>query len=255
MRALLPVAMVWLAGSGPPPDGGVQPPSEGVVQEGEPLDRALAVSALAAARNAVDQADSTAERREEAILRLKEAEAHFRSARYAEAAKAADGAWQLVSASAREPTRFAIRVEENGKTEVTARSGQPVRVEAQGAAQRVYAGQLVKVAKGERPSAPELVLAAPSPVGPADQARLKEVVLSWKAVSGAKAYQVDLTGPKPQSLKVERARVRLASLPPGRYEWTVRAVSGGGASEPSARRSFEVVERELKLEVGKTKWK
>lgn len=223
-------------------------------------DRALAVSALAAARHAVDQADSTAANRQEASLRLKEAETLFKSARYQEAAKAADAAWQLVSASAREPTRFAVKVEENGSTEVKSRSGQPVRVESAGVAAPVYAGQSVKVEKGQPPSPPELPLTAPTPLAPDDgkkvsAAQATQLVLSWSAVRGASAYQLRLGGPKPLLLEVKRTRAKLPPLPPGTYQWSVRALSQKSRSEPSRDRSLEVLEEPLKLEVGKTEWK
>ncbi len=241
-------------------------------------DRQLALSALTAARQAVRKAESTADRREEAARRLDEAERLFKSARYVEAAKAADGAWQLVSASAREPTRFEVKVEDDGRTTVSARSGQPVRVEAEGATQPVYAGQTVKVEKGKPPSPPEAKapppteppqpiqpppkspssLSAPALLSPAEDGKVKPegkaVTLSWKAVPGASGYEVELSGAKQVTLAVARSTADV-ELPAGRYVWTVRAVARGQKSEPSKRRAFEVVEGEVKLDVGKATWK
>ncbi|MBI3185671.1 MAG: LysM peptidoglycan-binding domain-containing protein [Myxococcales bacterium] len=303
MSALLPIALLWL---GAAPAVEEAPPTEVVVQPGETLaavarralgdaesahelralnslagdkvapgtalklpgpDRALALSALAAARNAVDQADSSAANRQEAASRLKEAEALFKSARYREAAKAADGAWQLVSASAREPTRFAVKVEENGKTEVKANSGQPVRVEAEGVATPVYAGQTVKIEKGRPPSSPSSAtppskksLFSPVPMEPPDGTRLKEIdagtlILTWKPVKGATSYVVQLAGPKSATLEVDKPQAALPPLAPGKYQWTVQAANQTEKSNPSRRRSFEVLDQAVKLEVGKSSWK
>ncbi len=58
-------------------------------------DRARAQSVLETARNAVNHADAKVARREEAVAKLKEAEAHFQNARYEDAAQTADGAWKL----------------------------------------------------------------------------------------------------------------------------------------------------------------
>ncbi len=232
--------------------------------------RALALSALTAARNAVKQAGSASSQREEASARLKEAEALFQSARYPEAAEAADSAWRLVSASARQNTKFAVEVEPSGRTKVSSRSGQPVRVEGEGVARPVYPGQTVSVAKGEPPRAAE-ALTAPALLAPADLGRLKlkpsekglgPVTLSWQRVAGAIRYEVDVSPSEKAalnralSLKVDRAEARLPPLPPGKYAWSVRAVGAQGArSDPSERRSFELLVDPLKLEVKGTTWK
>ncbi|HYO57926.1 LysM peptidoglycan-binding domain-containing protein, partial [Archangium sp.] len=70
--------------------------------------REHAQRSLTTARNALAQADAKAAQREDAVAKLKEAEAYFKSARYDDAAQAADGAWKLVSASASQSTAFSV---------------------------------------------------------------------------------------------------------------------------------------------------
>jgi hypothetical protein len=238
-------------------------------------DRALALSALSAARTAVDQAGPDARNRPDAAAKLELAESLFRAARYGEAAKAADAAWQLVSASAGEPTRFAVEVADSGRTTVTARSGQPVRVEAQGVTEAVYAGHQVNVERGQPPQgegngdAPaEGPPNAPAPVSPQDAAQLRFKPTSkglgplrvvWTPVAGASSYEVEVfpTGDaKPVMVTASRAETRLPPLAAGRYRWVVRAVNGSGVrSVPSAERTFELTDEELKLDVKTHTWK
>jgi hypothetical protein len=233
-------------------------------------DRELALSALNAARNAVKQADSSADKRQEAIARLKEAESLFSGARYPDAAKAADSAWHLVSRSAGEPTRFNVEVAENGTTHVRSKGGTPVRVEAQGVARPVYAGQMVRVDKGRAPTVPEAELGSPGLVSPPDakrlhfrssRAELGPVTLSWERVAGAREYEVDVvpSGPSEDgrmTLKVSRPSAKLPLLPAGTYLWSVRAVSPqGNRSADSTQRKFELVAEPLKLEVKGSEWK
>ncbi len=226
-------------------------------------DRSLALSALSAARNAVAQAGTEAVQRAEAARRLQEAETHFHGARYTQAAKAADAAWQLVSASAAEPTRFAVEVAEDGRTRVRARTGQPVRVEAEGVTRPVYAGQSVSVEKGKAPTLVEQPPAAPIPLLPTDNRKLRlraspnglgPVALSWQPVAGAQSYEVEVVAlaakSEPMTFKVERAEAKLPPLAPGKYAWSVRAVGTEGrrgAASPS--RAFELTPEALKLEV------
>ncbi|MHB8877840.1 MAG: LysM peptidoglycan-binding domain-containing protein, partial [Myxococcaceae bacterium] len=230
-------------------------------------DRALALSALVAARNAVSQADSTAASREQGAARLAEAEAHFQAARYAQAAQAADGAWQLVSARAHEPTRFAVAVDPEGRTKVTSQSGKAVRVEGEGVAQQLYAGQEVKVEKGKPPPLPEPSREAPEPVAPLHEASLKQteggkpapISLEWSPVAGAKGYVVEIAAAKSGKtlrLKAATAKTVLPSLPAGRYRWTVKTAYPKSAfSGASKARTFELLDEPLRLEVGKTTWK
>lgn len=251
---------------------GLSPDAGGALAAGTALklpgpDRALAVSALAAGRNAVAQADSTQKSRDLAAARLAEAEALFQAAHYAEAAQAADGAWQLVSARAGEPTRFEVAVDPEGATHVTSNSGKPVRVEGEGVVQQLYAGQEVKVNKGAPPPVPEAVRVAPELVGPVDEARLKQtergkpvaIALVWKAVPGARGYEVQIAqaaATRTLKLKAAKPRATLPSLPAGKYRWTVHAVYAGGAPGPSpTARQLELLDEPLLLEVGKTKWK
>ncbi len=229
-------------------------------------DRSLALSALVAARNALQQADPKAARREEAAAKLKEAEGHFQAARYKEAAQAADGAWRLVSAHSTKPTSFAVAVSDTGATTVTVHAGAPVRVEAEGVSRPVYQGQQVRVEKGQPPPPPPPPLAVPEPTLPADgdqvtprvvKGQPQPVVLTWGAVAGARAYEVELVpvAGEPRVHRVTEALVRLEALKPGRYHWSVRAVGEEGRSEPSAPRAFEVVEAALQLKVKGSSWK
>lgn len=232
-------------------------------------DRSLALSALVAARNAVAQADRSIERREEAAAKLREAEASFQTANYADAARAADGAWQLVSASASQPQSFSVDVSNGGATTVTVRSGQAVRVEAEGVTRPVAAGQSVRVEKGQPPPAsppPAPPLASPKPTSPGNNQRftlqptkglLGPVTLAWGAVSGAQQYEVEVLPAKgePLRLNVNTAQAKLPALPPGNYRWTVRAVGQDAKSEASTARHFELVDGSLKLEVKGSQWK
>jgi hypothetical protein len=226
-------------------------------------DRALALSALSAARNAVAQAGTERTSRAEASRRLVEAEVLFHGAQYTQAAKAADAAWQLVSSSAAQPTRFAVEVAEDGRTTVSARTGQPVRVEGEGVTRPDYAGQSVTVDKGKAPTPVEHPPATPVPLSPTDNRKLRlrpspaglgPVALSWQGVAGAQAYEVEVLAVagsgQPLTLKVERTEAKLPPLAAGRYAWSVRAISGEGLrSAASPSRAFELSPEAFKLEV------
>jgi LysM repeat protein len=231
-------------------------------------DRVRAQSVLETARNAVKQADAKAARREEAVAKLKEAEAHFQSARYEDAAQAADGAWKLLSASASQPTAFTVAVDEKGTTTVKSVSGQPVRVEAEGVTRPVYAGESVRVEKGQPPPLPRPPLAVPQPLQPADKLRLSvqfakgglgPVTLAWQAVEGAEGYEVELVPARGEKrvLTATAAQLKVA-LPAGAYRWSVRAMARDHHSESSAARVFEVTEaspKAINLQVQPSKWK
>lgn len=231
-------------------------------------ERSRALSALAAARNAVNQTESP--QREQASAGLKNAERLFRAARYGEAAAAADGAWRLVSSSAPENTRFAVEVDSEGHTEVSSLAGQPVRVEHEGVTRPVHPGQNLTVAKGEPLAPPHTLLNSPVPTAPSDFARLKlrptdkglgPISVAWEPVAGASHYLVELlavdpAGEKRLTFKVDRAEARLPLLPAGRYVWSVRALGPmGSQSDRSPPRTFELAPEALKLEVQGTQWK
>jgi len=246
----------------------------------ERRDRALALSALVAARNAVEQADRKVARREEAAARLKEAEASFQTAHYADAAQAADSAWQLVSGGASQRQAFSVDVSDGGDTTVIVHSGRPVGVESEGVTRPVSPGQTLRVEKGQpppqptpsvpapsvpAPSAP--VLASPRPTAPAHKKRLTlppsngllgPVTLTWSAVEGATGYEVEVLPAnkgEPVRMNVNTAQAKLPALPPGSYRWTVRAVGKDAKSEASTARHFELVDGSLKLEVKGSQWK
>ncbi len=230
-------------------------------------ERGKALAALAAAQHAVEQSKSPPNARKSARAKLKEAEALLASAQYKDAAKTADDAWKLVSGQSKEPARFQVDVAASGHTQVRTHSGPPVKVEAQGVEQPVYAGQALEVAPGEAPPAAALELPAPTPLSPGANEKLKHAIegqvqrvrLSWQPVPGAKGYEVEVSaagGAAPVTLKVAQAKAELPELAPGRYEWSVRAVvTPLNRSPASPSRSFELVEQPMKLEVGNTKWK
>ncbi|PTL77887.1 LysM peptidoglycan-binding domain-containing protein [Vitiosangium sp. GDMCC 1.1324] len=231
-------------------------------------DRARAQSVLETARNAVKHADAKAARREEAVAKLKEAEAHFQNARYEDAAQAADGAWKLLSVSASPPTAFTVAVDDKGTTTVRTRSGQPVRVEAEGVTRPVAVGESVRVEKGQPPPPPRSPLGVPQPMQPADKLRLSvqfakggqgPVTLVWQAVEGAEGYEVELT-PLRGEKRVMSATVNQlkVTLPAGIYRWSVRALAHDNRSELSAEQGFEVAEaspKSINLQVQPSKWK
>ena len=223
-------------------------------------ERAHALSALVAARNAVAQSGSRANG-SKASESLSKAERLFQAAKYAASAAAADETWKLLSGATQQSTRFAIQVGD-GETKVTSKSGQAVRVEKDGVARPVHPGQTITVARA-------IALAAPSPISPPDLARVMvkasdkgvgSVALTWEAVSGAARYALEIVSleqppGKPIALNVERPEARVA-LPAGKYAWTVRALPGEGEkSDPSTRRSFELSVEPLKLEVTQPHWK
>jgi len=223
-------------------------------------ERAHALSALVAARNAVAQSGSRANG-SKASESLSKAERLFRAAKYAASAAAADETWKLLSGATQQSTRFAIQVGD-GETKVTSKSGQAVRVEKDGVARPVHPGQTITVARA-------VALAAPSPISPPDLARMVvktsekgvgSVALTWQAVSGAARYALEIVSleqppGKPVVLNVERPEARVA-LPAGKYAWTVRALPAEGEkSDPSTRRSFELSVEPLKLEVTRPHWK
>jgi hypothetical protein len=236
-------------------------------------DRALAVSALSAARHAVNQSGPEGKNHGEAVARLGEAESLFQGARYGEAAKTADAAWQLLSASAGEPTRFAVQVEEDGKTLINARSGQAVHVEAQGVTQAVYAGQTATVDKGHSPQLegldPDAPLIPPAPVSPQDASVFKfkpapkglgPLRVTWTPVAAAASYEVEIMpsiGPaRPWIVASTKPEARLPLLAAGKYRWAVRSVGAAGVkSPPSVERTFELTEEDLKLDVKANTWK
>ncbi|KFE59790.1 LysM peptidoglycan-binding domain-containing protein [Hyalangium minutum] len=231
-------------------------------------DRNRALSALAAARTAVAQADRNAARREEASAKLQEAETHFQAADYVSAAKTADSAWALLSPGAGQPSTFSVKVEESGATTVSVQTGPPVRVRAEDKTQPVNPGEVVRIAKGQAPPVPEAVLVAPQPRTPTDGFRFKfppvkgqsglgPVTLAWNAVAGAKSYEVEVfpANGEPVRSTVPTAQWKLPPLPAGRYRWTVRALSDIQKSSASTERLFEIVEDKVALQVGKTDWK
>ncbi|MGZ3459006.1 MAG: LysM peptidoglycan-binding domain-containing protein [Archangium sp.] len=232
-------------------------------------DRARAQSVLETARNAVKHADAKAARREEAVAKLKEAEAHFQNARYEAAAQTADGAWKLLAASGAQPTAFTVAVDEKGATTVESRSGQPVRVESQGVTRPVYPGESMRVEKGEPPPAPRAPLGVPQPTQPADKLRLSlqrskgglvgPITLAWQAVEGAEGYEVELVPVRGEKrvLSASGPLLKLA-LPAGTYRWSVRALGHEARSEASTELGFEVAEapaKPINLQVQPTKWK
>ncbi|WNG34793.1 LysM peptidoglycan-binding domain-containing protein [Archangium violaceum] len=231
-------------------------------------DRSRAQSVLETARNAVKHADAKMARREEAAAKLKEAETHFQNARYQDAAKAADGAWKLLSESAAQPTAFTVAVDDTGATTVKSVSGQPVRVEAEGVTRPVLVGESVRVEKGQPPPAPRAPLSVPHPTQPADRLKLSvqfaksglgPITLAWQAVEGAEGYEVELMPQQGEKRVLTATATQLkVALPAGTYRWSVRALARDHRSEASTEQGFEVAEapaKPINLQVQPSKWK
>jgi hypothetical protein len=234
-------------------------------------ERERAVLALNAVRNALRQVEGAPV--DPARAHLVEAEALFEQARYAESAARADQAWRLLPAAGGEGTRFRVEVDEAGDTKVSARAGQPVRVEARGVERSVEPGRVVAVTRGEAPSEPKPDVPAPRPpqlsrpsadavikLRPDRSGLLGPVKLSWKGAEGARGYSVELVpeaeGEAPRVLETATAALELPRLPPGRYRWTVRALGPEAlASDPTEPRSFRLEADTLKLDVRGTGWK
>lgn len=223
-----------------------------------------ALKALEMSRAAVKAAPDDARRRE-AEARLKEAETHFQQAQYADALHKADEAWALLNPP--QPSNFTVEVDhDGGTTTVTHRQGPPVTVEAQHATRVLAKGESVRVQQGTVLPEPP---AAPQPAQPADRFRftlkptasglLGPVTLAWAAVSGATSYEVEVIFDEAGDGVPVRAPVRsvlaarqwvLPALPPGRYRWTVTALSPEqGRSLPSPTRRFELAAESLELNV------
>ncbi|WNG19820.1 LysM peptidoglycan-binding domain-containing protein [Cystobacter fuscus] len=227
-------------------------------------DRDKAQMALESARNSVAQSDPKSPQHEEALAKLKEAESHFQSARYAEAAQTADDAWKRLAERPAQPTRLSVVVNDRGDTVVKAVSGR-VSVEGGGTTQVIEDGASVQVEKGQ---APRVVLGVPRPTQPEDKKRLsvkpiksglQPVLISWKAVQGAESYEVELV-PDQGERRVMPASSNELKVPlaAGSYRWSVRALSRGSRSEASAEQGFEVAEppaKPLRVKVKSSKWK
>ncbi len=234
-------------------------------------ERELALSAIASAKSAVQQAKPGAARTE-ALERTAEAERQLSSGKYAEAAAQADSAWKLLSQRVEDPSRFAIQVAPDGTTRVHVDSGIPVRVEAEGRTRAVSPGETVLVHKGEAPGIPTGQLATPTAGGleaplllaPAAGQRLAldpkgkgvgPLRLSWRAVAGARGYLVELRGPSAQTLRTTRAEANFPSVLTGGYRWSVRALGVEGELGPAAERPLELTNSNIKLEVQPPDWK
>ena len=79
--------------------------------------------------------------------------------------------------------------------------------------------------------------------------------LTWRAVSGARGYLVELQGPSAQTLRTSRAEASFPSLRTGSYRWSVRALGVEGELGPSSERSLELSTGNIKLEVQTPDWK
>jgi hypothetical protein len=194
------------------------------------------------------------------------------TAHYAEAAELADGAWKLVSQRPEDASHFAIQVADDGTTRVHVDSGIPVRVEAEGRTRAVSPGETVLVRRGEGPGIPTGpteppglgTLEAPELLSPTPNLRLSldpkgkgvgPLRLSWRAVTGARGYLVELKGPSPQTLRTTHAEASFPNVLTGAYRWSVRALGLEGALGPVAERGLEISAGNIKLEVQPPDWK
>ena len=249
---------------------------------GDSTERERAESAIGSARNALMQLDGGTPAND-ARAKLDEAQKLFDSEKYADAAAAADAAWQLVSKSAPATSAFTVEVKPDGHTKVTTKRGTPVRVEAQGVQKAVDPGTTVDIVRGDAPSTPvpdttstpvPPVNAPPMPVpvavAPKDKAKLVlkpndkgevgPVKFAWKKSPGAVAYQIELLPDAPGASSIvltsAKPEVTVKALPPGKYAWKVKArAQDDRVSDPSEARLFEVSASRIKLEVRGTDWK
>jgi hypothetical protein len=231
---------------------------------GQEQERERAQMALESARNSVAQSDPKSPQHEEALAKLKEAESHFHSGRYEEAARTADDAWKRLAERPAQPTRLSVVVNDRGDTVVKAVSGR-VSVEGGGTTRVIEDGASLQVEKGQ---APRLVLGVPHPTGPVDKQRLsvkpdksglQPVRISWKAVQGAESYEVELVPAQGERRVMPASRTQLeVPLAAGAYRWSVRALTRDSRSEASAEQGFEVAEppaKRLPVKVKSSKWK
>lgn len=229
-------------------------------------ERARALKSLESARNAVAQADRQATQREEASVKLREAEAHFQAADYVSSATAADSAWALLAPGEGAPSSFQVKVDKEGQTTVAVRTGPSVRVSAENVTQPVNPGETVRVEKGKPPALPEKPLEPPALRSPLAGQKLRltpvkgklgPVRLSWQAVTGARQYEVEVVPHQglPLRTTLTTTQWQLPPLPAGRYRWVVRAVNESQKSDASTERIFELIEDRLMLRVGDTDWK
>jgi len=229
-------------------------------------ERARALKSLESARNAVAQADRHATKREEASVKLREAEAHFQAADYVSSATAADNAWTLLAPGEGSPSSFQVKVDKDGQTTVAVRTGPSVRVSSENVTQPVNPGETVRVEKGKPPPLPEKPLEAPALRAPLAGQKLRfspvkgqlgPVRLSWYGVTGARQYEVEVLPTRGQPLRhtLNATQWQLPPLPAGRYRWVVRAVGESQKSDASAERIFELIEDRVMLHVGDTDWK
>ncbi|MET0404911.1 MAG: LysM peptidoglycan-binding domain-containing protein [Cystobacter sp.] len=227
-------------------------------------DRERAQMALESARNSVAQADPKSPQHDEALAKIKEAEVHFQSARYDEAAQTADDAWKRLAERPAQPTRLSVVVNDKGDTVVKSLSGR-VTVEGNGTTQVLEDGAGVHVEKGQ---APRPVLGVPRPTQPTDKQRvsvksvksaLEPVLISWQAVEGAEGYEVELVPAQGERRVMPATQPKLqVALAVGTYRWSVRALGRDSRSESSAEQGFEVHEapaKPLRVKVQSSKWK
>jgi LysM repeat protein len=227
-------------------------------------DRDRAQMALESARNSVAQSDPRSPQHDEALAKLKEAEAHFQSARYEEAAQTADDAWKRLAERPAPPTRLSVVVNDKGDTVVRSISGR-VRVEGNGTTHVLEDGAGVQVEKGQ---APRPMLGVPRPTQPADKQRvgvkpaksgLEPILISWQAVEGAEGYEVELVPAQGERRVMPATQPRLqVALAVGTYRWSVRALGRDIRSDSSAEQGFEVQElpaKALRVKVKSSKWK
>ena len=150
-----------------------------------------------------------------------------------------------------------VVVEPDGSTTVDVKRGQ-LKVKSGGTETRVGAGESVRTQKG-KPM--KRVLAAPASTAPADNAMLNsaDVELSWKKVSGAAHYVVELSASpefsaaKTQTFDGTRAVVHVDT---GTWYWRVVALDGGGvAGKRAPARRLTIDTTPPKLKTGKPEWK
>ncbi|MDX1437644.1 MAG: peptidoglycan DD-metalloendopeptidase family protein, partial [Anaerolineales bacterium] len=98
-------------------------------------------------------------------------------------------------------------------------------------------GSLIVAAQGEGPGVPDLA----QPASGATMLNTESVLFAWRDGDTGEEYQLELTGPINQTFPWSHEPfVVIGTLPPGAYQWRVRARNGAGNSAWSPLRNLTI---------------